>query len=157
MTVYAAQQLQENYQDSLHKDMPEPSGANAGPSGANAVAARTNAAPAGANVKSTETQGNGNMPGKRLDDIPTLKSVVLSGDETVIHSARLRHNLDNLTSALAAESLSLQDEHIESEFIGETNLKVLLDEVIDTHVSRMRTEILALLEVHGARLGKLQD
>ena len=100
MTVYAAQQLHENYQDSLHKDMPEPSGANGGPAGANGGVAGANAGTAGAYVESAETQGTGNMPGKRLDDIPTLKSVVLSGDETVIHSARLRHNLDNLTLSL---------------------------------------------------------
>lgn len=104
-----------------------------------------------------EPIGTDKVAGSRVDDIPTLKSVVLSGDETVIHSARLRHNLDSLTSALAAESLSLQDENIESEFICEDNLKVLLDKVIDTHVSRMRAEILAILEVHGAKPGKSQD
>lgn len=133
MTIYAAQQLHENFQDKVHEDLPEPIGAD-----------RTGTDKFGAACN-------------RTDDIPTLKSVVLSGDETVIHSARLRHNLDNLTSALAAQSLSLQDENIEPEFICENNLKALLDKVIDTHVSRMRAEILAILEVHGARTGKSQD
>lgn len=131
MTIYAAQQLHENFQDKVHEDLPEPIGA--------------------------DVPGAEKITTHRIDDIPTLKSVVLSGDETVIHSARLRHNLDNLTSALAAESLSLQDENIESDFICENNLKVLLDKVIDTHVSRMRAEILSILEVHGARPGKSQD
>ena len=90
-------------------------------------------------------------------DIPTLKSVVLSGDETVIHSARLRHNLDHLTSALAADSLSLQDSNIETEFLCEDNLKVLLDKVIDSHVARMRAEILSILEVHGAKPSPSQE
>ncbi len=91
------------------------------------------------------------------DDIPMLKSVVLSGDETVIHSARVRHNLDNLTSALAAESLYWQDDKIKSEAIQEDSLKLLIDRVIDSHVTGMRAEIMAILENHGAKPDRLLD
>ena len=124
MAGYAAPQLLDDLRESLRDDAQE------------------------ALHKHLQTDQNQNG---QCESIPTLKSVVLSGDETVIHSARLRHNLDHLTSALAAESLSMQDENIESEFICEDNLKLLLDKVIDSHVARMRAEILSILEVHGAR------
>lgn len=102
-------------------------------------------------------QPSGHGDNGSIDNIPTLKSVVLTGDETVIHSARVRHNLDNLTSALAAESLSWQDETATAESIREDSLKLLIDRVIDSHVAGMRAEILAILETHGAKPDRLLD
>lgn len=100
------------------------------------------------------SKGSGSKEGINTfaEDIPTLSSVVLSGDETVIHSARLKHNLTSIECALAAGGLSLEDFKDladEPEFICESNLKTLIDKVIESHTTRMKSEIVAILKAHG--------
>lgn len=108
------------------------------------------------------------------DEFPTLSSVVLTGDETVIHSARLKHNLDSLPAYLTEKQveellkefkyLNLEDlradtqaAHAENagqsgEFVCESDLAVMINKIIEVHTSRMRAEISGLLEAHGVQL-----
>lgn len=104
------------------------------------------------------------------DEVPTLSSVVLSGDETVIHSARLKHNLGSQAAFLTEERFeellsefrfwSLEDLDLKTlsskskqgEFICESDLAVLISKIIEAHSSRMRAEIAGLLEAHGIEL-----
>ena len=108
-------------------------------------------------VKQSHETTHSRVTNHQVDDIPTLKSVVLTGDETIIQSARVRHYLDNLTSALAAESLSWHDDTVEPRKIHEDYLKLMIDRVIDSHVAGMRAEILAILDTHGVKPDRLLD
>jgi len=64
-------------------------------------------------------------------DVPTLRSVIRTGDESVIETTRLDQEIE----ATIAPYKSQEDE-----------LELLIDDVVDRHITALRQDIRTLLE-----------
>jgi len=70
---------------------------------------------------------------KLLDriDVPTLRSVIRTGDESVIETTRLDQEIEATIAPYKAQ---------------EDELELLIDDVVDRHITALRQDIRTLLE-----------
>ncbi len=83
------------------------------------------------------------MPDKKdnkLEEFPILKDVVTPGDESVIRTTRLGHEVIREIEELEQRTQGLSPAQI-NRTIAEQQINELIDEIVDRHLSSLQEEL----------------
>ena len=80
-----------------------------------------------------------------IAEVPTLHSVVHSGDESIIKTTRLGHEIEQELASMPDESYYLTAGLSDGPEIEEA-LELLIDDVVDRHIISLRRDFRVLLE-----------
>lgn len=99
------------------------------------------------------------------DEVPTLNSVIRAGDESVIQTKRISYQIGNELDSNLGPSLSreiiqtlaertsdsppialVECDHTEMEFDPDETLELMIDDIVDRHITALRKDIRTLLE-----------